>query len=188
MGTSALPALPGAAVKLGGRDERRALFDEARALMKAMVYTAPLELKILEVDVPEPLEGEVLVRVRAAGICGSELEGVASRSPFRVPPLIMGHEFVGNRADNGDFVIVNPVVSCFNCDLCLRGLTNVCRHRVSWVFNGLEASPSSLPYPNRTATARWTTSRLTLRCLQSRSHVPCTRSVSCRSTIPSRYV
>lgn len=97
--------------------------------MKAMVYTAPLELKILDVDIPEPHDGEVLVRVRAAGICGSELEGVASRSAFRVPPLIMGHEFVGDRVDTGDLVIVNPVVSCRNCDLCLRGFTNLCRER-----------------------------------------------------------
>lgn len=97
--------------------------------MQAMVYTAPLELKILEVDEPVPGPGEVLVEVAAAGICGSELEGFASQSPFRVPPLIMGHEFTGRRLDTGEAVVVNPMVSCRTCDLCQRGLTNICRNR-----------------------------------------------------------
>lgn len=97
--------------------------------MKAMVYTGELELKVLNVDEPDPVPGEVLVEVAAAGICGSELEGFASKSPFRVPPLIMGHEFTGSRVDTGEQVVVNPVVSCRACDLCLRGLTNICRRR-----------------------------------------------------------
>jgi len=97
--------------------------------MQAVVYTAPMELAVL--DVPEPTigPGEVLVDVRAVGICGSELEGVATRSPFRVPPLVMGHEFAGVRVDTGEHVVVNPVVSCMTCDLCDRGLVNVCRTR-----------------------------------------------------------
>lgn len=97
--------------------------------MKALVYTAPLMMQILDVDPPIPKPGEVLVQVSAVGICGSELEGFTSRSPFRVPPLIMGHEFSGVRADDGTPVAVNPVVSCGVCDLCLRGLTNICRTR-----------------------------------------------------------
>jgi threonine dehydrogenase-like Zn-dependent dehydrogenase len=97
--------------------------------MKAMVYTAPLELEILDVDEPRAAPGEVLVEVAAVGICGSELEGFANQSPFRVPPLIMGHEFAGVRLDTGDAVVVNPVVSCGRCDLCLRGLANLCRAR-----------------------------------------------------------
>jgi threonine dehydrogenase-like Zn-dependent dehydrogenase len=96
--------------------------------MRAIVYTAPLELRAMEVAEPVPDQGEVLVTVGAAGICGSELEGFASQSPFRVPPLIMGHEFVGH-LDDGTRIVVNPVVSCRQCDLCLRGMTNLCRHR-----------------------------------------------------------
>lgn len=96
--------------------------------MRAIVYTAPLQLRAMEVADPVPGEGEVLVTVGAVGICGSELEGFASQSPFRVPPLIMGHEFVGH-LDDGTRVVVNPVVSCRHCDLCLRGMANLCRHR-----------------------------------------------------------
>lgn len=97
--------------------------------MKGIVYTAPQELKLLDVDEPTPADGEVVVEVGAVGICGSELEGFKSESPFRVPPLIMGHEFAGVRVDSGERVVINPMVSCWRCDLCLRGLPNLCRNR-----------------------------------------------------------
>ncbi len=97
--------------------------------MRALVYTAPLVLELQDVPEPEPRAGDVLVEVRAAGICGSELEGFRSRSPFRVPPLVMGHELAGVRLDTGEAVAINPLVSCLACDLCLRGLHNLCRER-----------------------------------------------------------
>jgi threonine dehydrogenase-like Zn-dependent dehydrogenase len=97
--------------------------------VKAVVYTGPLTIEVMDVPAPEPKPGEVLVEMRAVGICGSELEGFASQSPFRVPPLIMGHEVSGNRLDTGQRVAINPVVSCGYCDLCNRGLVNVCRNR-----------------------------------------------------------
>lgn len=97
--------------------------------MKAMVYTAPLVLEVQEVEEPTPGPGEAVIEVRSAGICGSEREGFHSQSPFRVPPLIMGHEFAGVRVDTGESVVVNPLVSCGSCDLCLRGERNLCRSR-----------------------------------------------------------
>lgn len=97
--------------------------------MKAVVYTAPLTLEDREWPDPEPLEGEVLVGVLAVGICGSELEGFRSKSPFRVPPLVMGHEFCGVRFDTGERVAVNPLVVCGRCDLCLSGMSEICRSR-----------------------------------------------------------
>lgn len=97
--------------------------------MKALMYTAPLELRVVDVEEPVPAAGEVALRVRSVGICGSELEGIRSRSPFRVPPLVMGHEFGGERTDTGQRVVVNPIVACRSCDLCLRGQANVCRNR-----------------------------------------------------------
>jgi threonine dehydrogenase-like Zn-dependent dehydrogenase len=96
--------------------------------MQALVYTAPLEMKVLSVDPPEPAPGQTIIRVAAAGICGSEIEGFVNRSPFRVPPLIMGHEFSGYTPD-GTLVTVNPLVTCGVCDMCSRGMPNVCRVR-----------------------------------------------------------
>ena len=97
--------------------------------MRALVYTGPKRLELLDVPEPEPEPGDVIVQVEAVGICGSDLEGFASQSPFRKPPLIMGHEAAGVRLDTGDRVVINPCISCWNCDLCLRGLPNVCRNR-----------------------------------------------------------
>jgi threonine dehydrogenase-like Zn-dependent dehydrogenase len=95
--------------------------------VKALVFTAPGTLELLDVPQPEPAPGEVVVEVRAAGICGSELHG--ARNPgFRKPPLIMGHEFAGVTAA-GDAVVVNPILSCGHCGPCQRGLRHVCAER-----------------------------------------------------------
>ena len=95
--------------------------------MKALVFTAPGTVELLDVPEPDPAPGDVLVQVRAAGICGSELHG-ARRPGFRKPPLIMGHEFAGVSAD-GTAVVINPILSCGRCAECQRGLRNVCRNR-----------------------------------------------------------
>ena len=63
--------------------------------MKTLHYPQHDRLEMAEQPVPRPGEGEVLLRVAACGICGSELEAFKKRSPRRVPPLIMGHEFCG---------------------------------------------------------------------------------------------
>ncbi|MEV0632168.1 alcohol dehydrogenase catalytic domain-containing protein [Nonomuraea wenchangensis] len=95
--------------------------------MKALVFTAPGVVEPQDVPEPEVGPGEVLVHVVTSGICGSELHGV--RTPgFRVPPLVMGHEFAG-RTDDGRAVTVNPILSCGACDVCALGLPNVCRDR-----------------------------------------------------------
>jgi threonine dehydrogenase-like Zn-dependent dehydrogenase len=93
-----------------------------------MVLQEGFTLGLLDVEDPHPSDGEVIVRVRAAGICGSELDGVRSQSPFRVPPLIMGHEFAGELPD-GRLVAVNPLLACGRCRGCLGGRPNICASR-----------------------------------------------------------
>lgn len=105
--------------------------------MKALVYPDWDQLEVREVDEPTPRPGEVVVRVAAVGICGSELEGFASRSPRRTPPLIMGHEFCGEVAVGegvsgyrpGDRVVVNSVISCGRCEECRDGRSHLCPER-----------------------------------------------------------
>jgi threonine dehydrogenase-like Zn-dependent dehydrogenase len=97
--------------------------------MQAVVYTAPLELELHDIPEPKPAAGEVLVDVRAVGICGSELEGFRSRSPFRVPPLVMGHEIAGVGAPPRAPVAINPRIYSHHSALCLRGQANLCRSR-----------------------------------------------------------
>lgn len=95
--------------------------------MRAMVFTEPGRVKMLEVERPDPGDDEIVIKVAAAGICGSELHGI-SKPGFRQPPLIMGHEFAGTTPD-GRRVTVNPIINCGKCDLCVAGREQVCRIR-----------------------------------------------------------
>jgi alcohol dehydrogenase len=95
--------------------------------MRAMVYTKPNVVEMLDVGFPAADEGEVLIDVANVGICGSELHGISS-TEFRVPPLIMGHEFAGTTPD-GRRVVVNPLLSCGHCDQCMAGRDHLCRTR-----------------------------------------------------------
>jgi threonine dehydrogenase-like Zn-dependent dehydrogenase len=106
--------------------------------MKALVWVAPRKIGLQEADKPVPQADEVLIRVKAAGICGSEVEGFLGKSDKRIPPLIMGHEFAGDveqsAADpndplNGKRVVVEPYLSCGKCEECLQGRDNLCTSR-----------------------------------------------------------
>lgn len=88
--------------------------------------------------VPRAEPGEVLLRVSACGLCGSEIETFKSHSPRRTPPLVMGHEFcgivedVGTPADRtliGRRFVSNSVISCGHCVRCRRGDTHLCAAR-----------------------------------------------------------
>jgi threonine dehydrogenase-like Zn-dependent dehydrogenase len=96
--------------------------------MRALVFTGPGTMELQDVARPRAdTDGGVLIGVRAAGICGSELHGFRHVG-LRQPPLIMGHEFAGTTPD-GRRVVVNPLVSCGTCDLCRQGLPQICRSR-----------------------------------------------------------
>lgn len=95
--------------------------------MRALVFTAPSVVEMQDVDEPQPRDGEVVLDIKGSGICGSELHGFRSLG-FRKPPLVMGHEIVGVDGD-GRRVAVNPLLSCGRCDMCGRGLPQVCRER-----------------------------------------------------------
>jgi threonine dehydrogenase-like Zn-dependent dehydrogenase len=106
--------------------------------MKALVWVAPSKIALQETDRPVPQGDEVLIRVRAAGICGSEVEGFLGKSDKRIPPLIMGHEFAGDveelgpGADNllsGKRVVVQPYLTCGKCEECIQGRDNRCFSR-----------------------------------------------------------
>ena len=100
--------------------------------MKALVYTAPNEVTYR--DEPEPTcgAGEVLIRVDAVGICGSDMHAYHGHDPRRVPPLILGHELVGRILEGpgtGRRVTVNPLITCGACEYCLQGRDNLCANR-----------------------------------------------------------
>lgn len=130
--------------------------------MKAMLYPAWDTLEMGEVPEPAPAPGEVVLQVAAVGICGSELEAVATRSPRRTPPLIMGHEFCGEVAvvgagvpdlQLGDRVVASSIVPCGRCSLCRRGATHLCPQRQvfgmnrSGAFAERVAVPAAVTFP-----------------------------------------
>lgn len=105
--------------------------------MKALVYTAPHQIGLQELPTPTLGADEVLVRVAACGICGSDLHGFHGKSAIRVPPMVMGHEFCGQVVESGPGVsdqdgkrvVVQPLVGCGHCAYCLSGRSNICPDR-----------------------------------------------------------
>ena len=102
--------------------------------MRALVWHGPRLLTLEQVPEPEPAPGEVLLRVEAVGICGSELSGYLGESSLRRPPLVMGHEFAarvvgGDGPAPGTRVVVNPLLSCGVCGPCRSGAENLCAER-----------------------------------------------------------
>ncbi|WMJ84923.1 zinc-binding alcohol dehydrogenase family protein [Oscillospiraceae bacterium LTW-04] len=104
--------------------------------MKAIQVVRPGELVISDQPLPVPeIAGHVLIQIKAAGICGSDISIFRGTSPVAVYPRIIGHEFAGevvstganvSGVDPGDHVVVNPVIQCGECPICKRGRGNVC--------------------------------------------------------------
>jgi L-iditol 2-dehydrogenase len=106
--------------------------------MKALVLSAYRRLELTEVDKPQPAPDELLIRVHACGICGSDVHGYDGSTGRRLPPIIMGHEAagiveaVGNDVKTlrpGDRVTFDSTVYCGKCFYCQRGQMNLCDHR-----------------------------------------------------------
>src|SRR3982750_2689373 len=106
--------------------------------MKALLLSEYNLLEIVDVPMPRPGPDEVLVRVEACGICGSDVHGYDGSSGRRIPPIIMGHEAAGTiaevgsavtRAKGGDRVTFDSTISCGRCDPCQRGAVNLCTSR-----------------------------------------------------------
>ena len=99
------------------------------------------EYKKLELtDLPQPTIGpeDLLIQVKACGICGSDVHGYDGSTGRRIPPLVMGHEAAGIVAElgsavgsfaKGDRVTFDSTVSCGHCYFCKRGETNLCDNR-----------------------------------------------------------
>lgn len=103
--------------------------------MLSVIVDEPNRMAVQERPMPEPAHGEVRVRVRYAGICGSDLHIFHGKNPFVAYPRVIGHEFVGritavgdgvDRARIGQVVVVDPVISCGHCYACRVGRRNVC--------------------------------------------------------------
>jgi L-iditol 2-dehydrogenase len=100
--------------------------------MKALLYTGPHTLEWREQPEPTPGNDEVVVRVDAVGICGSDMHAYHGHDTRRPPPLVLGHEAAGRIVSGpnaGARVAVNPMVTCRTCDACLDGRVHLCPSR-----------------------------------------------------------
>jgi L-iditol 2-dehydrogenase len=106
--------------------------------MKALLLSKYKQLEIADVPAPAAGAGEVLVRVGACGICGSDVHGYDGSSGRRIPPIVMGHEGAGRIAAvgagvtglaEGDRVTFDSTIYCGACGYCGRGEVNLCDHR-----------------------------------------------------------
>ena len=106
--------------------------------MKALVLKAYGQFALQDVPEPEMGPEDVLVRVHACGICGSDVHGMDGSTGRRLPPIIMGHEAagviqaVGARVADwnpGDHVTFDSTISCGRCGFCRSGRINLCDNR-----------------------------------------------------------
>jgi len=117
--------------------------------MKAMVlkeFNQPLSLE--EVEKPHYGENDVLVKVKAAGLCGTDLKIQQGKIPVKVLPLIQGHEISGVIAETGskvkdfkvgDEILVSFYIPCNECELCKAGRQTICENligRLGFELNG----------------------------------------------------
>ncbi|MCI8660771.1 MAG: alcohol dehydrogenase catalytic domain-containing protein [Lachnospiraceae bacterium] len=100
--------------------------------MKAIVYKGAGQIAVKDVPMPKVPEGWALVKVSHAGICGTDLNIYGGTHPRAKAPLVIGHEFSGEMAQDapglpkGTRVTVYPLLSCGNCEPCKTGNTHVC--------------------------------------------------------------
>jgi L-iditol 2-dehydrogenase len=107
-------------------------------MMKALMLREYKRLEVVELPAPIAAPDEVLVRVKACGICGSDVHGYDGSSGRRIPPIVMGHEAAGIVAamgsevsgiQEGDRVTLDSTIHCGSCPYCLRGKVNLCDRR-----------------------------------------------------------
>jgi threonine dehydrogenase-like Zn-dependent dehydrogenase len=100
--------------------------------MKALVYTGIQELVYREEKNPRKVVGESIIKVKASGICGSDMHAYHGKDERRNPPLILGHE-VSGVIESGKFkdkiVVLNPLITCDNCYYCKNSREHLCPNR-----------------------------------------------------------
>lgn len=125
--------------------------------MKAAVLRAPKVLQLSDITTPEAAPGELVLRVRAAMVCGTDLRILTGRKTKGVRfPSVIGHEFAGevvqvgdgvSQFKTGDRVCMDPVIPCRACAYCKTGRENVCLHRqaMGYEFDGAFAEYIRIP-------------------------------------------
>lgn len=105
--------------------------------MKAVLYYGANNIRLEEVEVPKIKEGEILIRMRACGVCATDIKTFLRGHPLIKPPAVLGHEVAGDVIDvgsnvtkfrKGDRVVVAPYVACGLCYFCMRKAYTLCEN------------------------------------------------------------
>ena len=101
--------------------------------MQALVYTDTQTLNYREEKNPKLVKNESIIKVSATGICGSDMHAYHGKDERRIPPLILGHEVSGiidQGNEVGKKVVLNPLITCDQCDYCKNGREHLCSKRI----------------------------------------------------------
>jgi len=111
--------------------------------MKAAVYEGPLKMTVKEVPTPKPKAGEVLFKIHACAVCGTDGRIFYHGQANVKPPAIIGHEIAGEIAEvgsgvkgysKGEKVTVVTSIGCMKCPYCEKGLYNLCDTQIHGLF------------------------------------------------------
>jgi L-iditol 2-dehydrogenase len=103
--------------------------------MRQAIMTAPGKIEFREVAVPVPAKGEVLIRMKKIGVCGSDIHVYHGKHPYTSYPIVQGHEVSGvvekvgegvTGLAKGDAVTLQPQVTCGKCYPCRHGAYHIC--------------------------------------------------------------
>lgn len=106
--------------------------------MKALMLTEYKKFEFVDMDVPKIKDNDVLINVKACGICGSDVHGMDGSTGRRQPPIVMGHEASGiiaevgknvKKWEKGDKVTFDSTIYCGRCYFCKQGRINICDDR-----------------------------------------------------------
>lgn len=126
--------------------------------MKAIQISAPAVLQVVDIPKPEAKSGEVLLKIKFVGFCGSDLNTFLGRNPMVKLPVIPGHEVgaviesvapgVPGGFEPGMSVTVNPYTNCGKCAACRNGRVNACEHNETFGVqrNGAMGEYLALPW------------------------------------------
>lgn len=127
-------------------------------VMQAAMLTAPRQINITTVPVPVPRHGEVRIKMKAVGVCGSDIHLFSGHRSDLIYPKIIGHEGYGHvemlgegvkHLTLGDRVVIEPNYPCMACEFCLQGRGNICPNKriVGVLEQGCFAEYAVVPEP-----------------------------------------
>lgn len=104
--------------------------------MKSIVCVKPGQMETQEKPIPTAESGEVVIKIRAVGVCGTDIHAFSGNQPYFEYPRVLGHELAGTIVETGAGCSVNvgqnayiiPYISCGKCIACKKGITNACQN------------------------------------------------------------